>query len=91
MSHAFKKDLKKSLKFFMDDLCVHFAERKKHISHMRLVFEKCRLSCICLNMLKCKFMNRQGKIFGHIVSQYGILTDAYKIFVIVNLLRPINP
>ena len=90
MSHAFKEYLRIFLEIFMDDLCVHSLVRTEHIEHLKLVFEKCRVYKICLNPDKCKFMVRQGKILGHIVSQNGISTDAEKISVIVDLPRPIN-
>ena len=65
MSHAFKEYLRIFLEIFMDDLCVHSNEREQHITHLRQVFEKCRVYRICLNPDKCKFMVRQGKILGH--------------------------
>ena len=74
----------------MDDLCVHTLVQKEHIEHLCLVFEKCRVYCICSNPDKCKFMVRQGKILGHIVSANGISTDEEKIKVIVDLPRPIH-
>ena len=40
---------------------------------------------------KCKFMVRQGKVLGHIVSKNGISTNLDKISVIVEFPRPINP
>ena len=64
MSHAFKEYLRVFLEIFMDDLCVHTLNGEDHIEHLRLVFEKCRVYCICLNLDKCKFMVRQGKILG---------------------------
>ena len=45
---------------------------------------------ICLNPEKCKFMVRQGKILGNIVSKNGISTDMDKVKAIVELPRPIN-
>lgn len=90
MSHAFKEYLRNYLKIFMDDLCVHSANREEHIRHLELVFQKCRLYHICLNPEKCKFMVRQGKILGHIISHNGISTNADKIAAIVELPRPHN-
>ena len=55
------------------------------MNHLQLIFEKCRVYRICLNPDKCKFMVRQGKILGHIVSKNGISTDEEKIAVIVTL------
>ena len=91
MAHAFKAYLREFLEIFMDDLCVHSKDRLDHVDHLRKVFEQCRIYRICLNPEKCKFMVRQGKILGHIVSRNGISTDMDKIRVIVDLPRPENP
>ena len=85
MSHAFKEYLRIFLEIFMDDLCIHSKQRIEHVNHLQLIFEKCRIYRICLNPDKCKFMVRQGKILGHIVSKNGISTDEEKIAVIVTL------
>lgn len=90
MSHAFKEYLHNFLEIFMDDLCVHAVDREEHIRHLELVFQKCRLYRIFLNPKKCKFMVRQGKILGHIISRNGISTDADKVAAIVELPRPHN-
>lgn len=90
MSHAFKEYLRDFLEVYMDDLCVHSKDRMEHIIHLKLVFEKCRLYRICLNLEKCVFMVRQGKILGHIVSKNGISNDFEKIRIIVELSRPRN-
>ena len=90
MAHAFKEYLRNFLEIFMDDLCVHSKERLDHIDHLKMIFEKCLIYRICLNPEKCKFMVRQGKILGHIVSKNGISTDMDKIQIIVDLPRPIN-
>ena len=87
MSHAFKEYLHVFLEVFMDDLCVQSLLRQEHIQHLAKVFDQCRLYCICLNLDKCKFMVRQGRILGHIVSANGIATDQDKIKVIVELPR----
>ena len=74
----------------MDDLCVHSKDCSDHIKHLFLVFEKCRVYQIYLNLEKCVFMVCQGKILGHIVSKNGISTDFEKIKIIVELPRPGN-
>ena len=90
MCHAFKECLRDLLEIFMDDLCIHSNERMKHIEHLKKIFEKCQVYSICLNLEKCKFMVRQGKVLGHIVSKKGISTDMDKVKVIVELPRPIT-
>lgn len=74
----------------MDDLCMHLEVRHEHLSHLRLVVKKCQLYRIYLNLEKCVFMVRQGKILGHIVSRNGISMDMDKIEVIVRLPIPRN-
>ena len=90
MSHAFKEYLRVFLEVFMDDLCVHSLRRQEHIQHLTKVFDPCRVYRICLNPDKCKFMVRQGRILGHIVSANGIATDQDKIKVILELPRPLH-
>ena len=87
MSHAFKEYLRIFLEIFMDDLCVHTLKREDHVSQLRQVFDKCQVYRICLNPDKCKFMVRQGRILGHIVSTNGIATNEEKIKVILELPR----
>ena len=74
----------------MDDLCIHSSDHMEHIEHLEKIFEKCQVYTICLNLDKCKFMVRQGKILCHIVSKNGISTDMDKVKVVVELPRPIN-
>ena len=90
MSHAFKEYLCVFLEVFMDDLCVHSLLRQEHIQHLIKVFDQCRVYRICLNPDKCKFMVRQGRILGHIVSANGIATNQDKIKVIVELPQPLH-
>ena len=75
MSHAFKEYLCVFLEVFMDDLCVHSLLRQEHIQNLTKVFDQCFIYHICLNWDKCKFMVREGRILGHIMSTNGITTD----------------
>ena len=90
MSHAFKEYLRDFLKVYMDDLCIHSGTRDQHAKHLKLIFQKCKVYKICLNLEKCVFMVRQGKTLGHIVLNNGISTHFEKIEVIVSLPRPRN-
>ena len=56
MIHSFKEYLRYFLEVFMDDLCIHSKDRLDHIEHLKLVFEKCKVYQICLNLDKCVFM-----------------------------------
>ena len=90
MSHAFKEYVRVFLEVFMDNMCVYYLLRHEHIQHLTKVFDQCRVYRICLNPDKCKFMVRQGRILGHIVSANGIATNQDKIKVILELPRPLH-
>ena len=49
MSHAFKEYIRDFLEVYMDDLCIHSNKRAKHVEHLKLIFEKCRIYRMCLN------------------------------------------
>ena len=90
MSHAFKEYLRVFLEVFMDDLCMYSLLRHEHIQHLTKVFDQCHVYRICLNLDKCEFMVRQGRILGHIVSANGIATDKDNIKVILELPRTMH-
>ena len=56
MSHVFNKYLRDYLKVYMDDLCVHSKDYLDLVEHLKLVFEKCKIYQIFLNLHKCVFM-----------------------------------
>ena len=75
-----------------DDLCISPCPETQStlFVHLKLIFEKCRIYRIYLNMEICVLMVRQGKILGHIVSCNGISMDFKKIQILMELLRPQN-
>ena len=79
--HAFKEYIQAFLGVFMDDLYVYSKKCSKHIAHLKLIFEKCQVYRIYLNLKKCKFMVHQGKIIGNIVFEIGISINVEKISV----------
>ena len=72
MSHAFKEYIRDFLEVYMDDLCIHSKKRAEHAEHLKLIFEKCQKYRICVNLEKCVFMVRQGKILGHIIKKWHL-------------------
>ena len=52
------------------------------------VLQRCRQSNLVLNWEQCRFMEREGKVFGHKVSEKSIEIDKSNINVIENLLVP---
>ena len=65
-------------------------ERKDHISHLIIVFERCRKYGISLNPKKSIFRIDNGNILGHIVSEGGISIDPERIQSIKDVRLPAN-
>jgi signal transduction histidine kinase len=69
MDFSFRDLIQKIIEIYQDDLTVVSKERKDHISHLRIVFERCRKYGISLNPKKSVFGIDKGKILGHIASE----------------------
>jgi hypothetical protein len=78
-------DLKHMVKSYLDDLASHSLKRVDHITHLRLVSERCRYYRIQLNPRKCIFCIKSGCLLGFLVSETGIMVDALKVEVILRL------
>ena len=75
MDFAFRDLIQKIIEIYQDDLTVVSKERKDHISHLRIVFERCRKYGFFVNPKKFIFGRDKGKLLGHIVSEGGIYVD----------------
>ena len=84
---VFKEFIHKFVEFYFDDWTV-FGLLKKHVEALTLVLAKCRHHQISLNLKKCIFCVPFGILLGHIVCRQGIMVDAVKIAIIVNLPPP---
>jgi len=62
-------DLKHMVKSYLDDLASHSLKRVDHITHLRLVSERCRYYRIQLNPRKCIFCIKSGCLLGFLVSE----------------------
>jgi hypothetical protein len=90
MDFAFRDLIQKIIEIYQDDFTVVSKERKDHISHLRIVFERCRKHGISLNPKKFVFEIDKGKLFGHIASEGGISIDAERIQSIKDVHPPTN-
>jgi hypothetical protein len=78
MDFSFRDLIQKIIEIYQDDLTVVSKERRDHISHLRIVFERCRKYGISLNPKKFVFGIDKGKLLGHIASEGGISIDPGK-------------
>jgi hypothetical protein len=65
-------------------------DRKDHISHLGIIFERCRKYGISLNPKKYVFGIDEGKILGHVASKGGISIDPERVQSIKDVRPPVN-
>jgi hypothetical protein len=90
MDFSFRDLIGKIIEIYQDDLIVVSKERNAHISHLRMIFERCRKYGISLNPKKSIFGIDKGKLLGHVVSEEGISIDPERIKSIKNIRPPTN-
>jgi hypothetical protein len=76
-------DLKHIVEAYLDDLVPHSHKRVDPVTHLRLVFERCRYYRIWLNPHKCIFCVNSGRLLGFLVSKTGIMVDPLKVEAIL--------
>jgi hypothetical protein len=84
-------DLKHIVKSYLNDLAAHSHKRVDHVTHLRLVFERCCYYRIWLNPHKCIFCVRFGRLLGFLVSETGIMVDPLKVEAIIQSPPPPPP
>jgi hypothetical protein len=88
MDFSFRDLIWKIIEIYEDDLTVVSKESKDHISHLRIVFERCRKYGISLKPKKSVFGMDKGKLLGHIASKGGISIDPKRIQSIKDVCPP---
>jgi len=84
---SFRDMIQKIIEIYQDDLIVLSKERKDHVSHLIIVFERCRKYGISLNPKKSIFGTDKGKLLGHVVLEGGIFVDPKRI----NSIKSVHP
>ena len=79
MDFAFRDLIQKIIEIYQDDLTVVSKDRKDHLSHLSIVFERCRKYGISLNPKKFVFGIDEGKLLGHVASQGGFSNDPKRV------------
>jgi hypothetical protein len=76
-------DLKHIVEAYLDDLASRSCKRMDHLTHLRLIFERCRYFQIRLNPNKFSFCVTSGRFLGFIISTTGIMVDPLKVEAII--------
>jgi hypothetical protein len=64
---------------YLDDVLCLSATVEEHMRHLRLLFAKLREHRLQAKLSKCKFMQKELKFLGHILTEEGIKPDPAKV------------
>jgi hypothetical protein len=73
---------------YVDDIVVANKNKEDHLTDLAETFANMRDARLRLNLEKCVFGVRQGKILGYLVSHSGIEANPTKIQAIINMTPP---
>jgi hypothetical protein len=73
---------------YVDDIVVASKNKEDHLADLAETFANMREARLRLNLEKCIFGVRQGKILGYLVSHRGIEANPTKIQTIINMMPP---
>jgi hypothetical protein len=73
---------------YMDDIVVASKNKEDHLADLAEIFANMRDTRLRLNLEKCVFGVRQGKILGYLVSHRRIEANPTKIQAIINMTPP---
>lgn len=88
MNHIMRGLNWSSCLIYLDDVCIFGKDLCEHENRLRQVFSAIKKSGIKLSPNKCKFLKRQVKYLGHVISEKGLQTDPEKINKIADLPLP---
>jgi hypothetical protein len=79
MDIAFADEKDEFIVIYLDDMTFFSKSYQLHQEHLKHCFLKCRKYGLSLNPKKSYFSMIEGKILGHIVTQYGIRIDPERV------------
>jgi hypothetical protein len=90
MDFAFRDLIQKIIEIYRDDFTVVSKDRKDHLSHLRIVFERCRKYGISLNPKKSVFGIDEGKLLGLVASKGEVSIDPERVLLTAHLATVVN-
>lgn len=80
MNTIFKKDLRKFILVFFDDILIYSPDFLSHMGHLRSALEiMCCNKKLAINRKKCLFAQPRLEYLGHIICADGVQADPAKI------------
>ncbi|KAF9760668.1 Retrovirus-related Pol polyprotein from transposon [Nosema granulosis] len=88
MNTILKEEIGVCAMAYLDDIIIFSENEHRHMEHIRTVLKKLDSAGIVLNRKKCRFMQREVKILGNIISEGTVKPDPEKIECIKNYPMP---
>src|ERR1700730_11011106 len=73
---------------YLDDIVIYSKTLDEHLQQLELVFKRLRQHKLYAKLEKCKFMQREIKFLGHIISADGIRVNPAKVEAIADWPTP---
>ena len=79
MVALFHNMMHQEIEVYVDDMIAKSKTKEEHLVNLRRLFERLRKYQLRLNLVKCTFGVKSGKLLGFIVCQKGIEVDPEKV------------
>ena len=88
MQNVLSGILNKFVNVYIDDVVIYSKTVEEHLDHLRQVFERLDKHDLRLHPEKCKFLCKEIKFLGFVVSRRGIMPDPQRAKAINDFKRP---
>jgi len=79
MNNVLRELINKHCLVYLDDLIVFSTSLDKHLTSLKIVFEKLKNANLKLQLDKCEFLKKETELLGHIVGQNGVMQNPEKV------------
>ncbi|CAI7781757.1 unnamed protein product [Closterium sp. NIES-53] len=90
MNHILRPLLNECVVVYLDDILIYSRDMKKHIEHIRRVFEILRREKFYVKLSKSEFALKKVQFLGHMVSAQGVHVDPKRIEAVRTWKKPEN-
>lgn len=90
MNDVFRKQLRRSVLVFFDDILVYSPSWQAHLSHLEEVLQLLQSHSLFAKLSKCCFGMKQIDYLGHTVSGQGVAMDCSKVQAVLAWPTPSN-
>jgi len=88
MVALFHDMMHREIEVYVDDMIAKSKIEEEHLVDLRKLFKRLRKYRLRLNLAKCTFGVKSGKLLGFIISQKGIEVDPEKVKAILEMPEP---